>query len=66
MVFGGWGVLGYQIRQVSRLARPRKAAISLSEAAAQRIKDLLGKREKVWWKLSCVLYACTFGDSSCW
>lgn len=47
MVHSGLVALAQAARQAGRAARPRKAAIELTDAAVARIKELLEKRHKV-------------------
>lgn len=46
MFTGAFGLLTRQVRSASSLARPRKAVLSLTESAAERIRNLLNKRDK--------------------
>lgn len=46
MVHASLAVLAQQLSRASRLARPQRSAIALTDAAAERIKRLLETRQK--------------------
>lgn len=46
MVHASVAVLAQQLSRASRLSRPPRAAIALTDAAAERIKELLDSRHK--------------------
>lgn len=47
MVHGGLAALAQAARRVAAAPRPRKAALELTDAAVERVKELLHKRNKV-------------------
>lgn len=47
MVHGSLAALAQAARRAAAAPRPRKAALELTDAAVERIKALLGKRNKV-------------------
>lgn len=47
MVHGTLGALAAVARRAAAAPRPRKAVLELTDAAAERIRSLLSKRDKV-------------------